>query len=238
MNKQKKGNLYLIPTPLAENTLDKMVTADLKNVIKNTNHYLVENIRTSRRFISSLKLNIVIEKLDFKVLDKKTSTKDINRLCAPLLKGQDVGILSEAGCPGVADPGNLAVSYAHQYEIKVIPLVGPSSIFMALMGSGLNGQNFAFHGYLPIDKQSRAQAIQALEKGIITNKNQTQIFMETPYRNNHVLADLLRVCRSHTRLCIAKNVTGADEMITTKSIKEWRKIKIDLHKIPVIFLIN
>ena len=237
MSKQKKGNLYLIPTPLAENSLDKLVTVELKNTISNIDHFLVENVRTIRRFISSLKLNIEIEKLSFYVLDKNTRTKDVESLCAPLNRGVDMGVLSEAGCPGIADPGNLAVAFAHQHSIKVIPLIGPSSIFMALMASGLNGQNFAFHGYLPIDKQQRIQRIRELEKEV-KKHNQAQIFMETPYRNQHVLSDLLHVCRPYTRLCIARNITGTDEMIATKSIEQWKKIKIELNKVPTIFLIG
>lgn len=237
MVKQKKGKLYLIPTPLAENSLDKMVSEEMKSIIKNTNHFVVENIRTARRFISSLKLGMLIEDLHFEVLDKKTPYKEIEKLCSPLMQGLNVGVLSEAGCPGIADPGSLAVSFAHTHNIEVIPLVGPSSIFMALMASGFNGQSFTFHGYLPIDKQKRAQAIKALEKDA-SNKKQTQIFMETPFRNNQVLADILRVCLPNTKLCIAKNVTGNDEMIKAKTIKEWRKLKIDLHKAPTIFLIS
>ena len=237
MTKQKKGNLYLIPTPLAENSLDKLVTADLKSIVRNIDHFLVENVRTTRRFISSLKLDIEIDKLKFSVLDKKTSNEEISKLCSPLTRGIDMGVLSEAGCPGIADPGNLAVSFAHKNEIKVIPLVGPSSIFMALMSSGFNGQNFAFHGYLPIDKQERIKWIRELENEVKKSK-QTQIFMETPYRNMQVLADLLQVCKPFTRLCIARNITGTDELIATRSIEQWKKLTIELHKAPTIFLIG
>ena len=237
MTKQKKGNLYLIPTPLAENSLDKLVTADLKSIVRNIDHFLVENVRTTRRFISSLKLDIEIDKLKFSVLDKKTSNEEISQLCSPLTRGIDMGVLSEAGCPGIADPGNLAVSFAHKNEIKVIPLVGPSSIFMALMSSGFNGQNFAFHGYLPIDKQERIKWIRELENEVKKSK-QTQIFMETPYRNMQVLADLLQVCKPFTRLCIARNITGTDELIATRSIEQWKKLTIELHKAPTIFLIG
>lgn len=233
----KKGKLYLIPTPLSENSLDKMITSELQGVIRNLDHYLVENVRTARRFISSLKLNRVIEDLRFEVLDKKTQAKDVTYLCKPLLRGKNMGIMSEAGCPGIADPGNLAVSFAHQNGIDVIPLVGPSSIFIALMASGLNGQSFAFHGYLPIDKERRPQAIKSLEKDT-SNKKQTQIFMEAPFRNNQMLEDILRVCKPFTKLCVAKDVTGASEYIRTQTISEWRKTKIDLHKVPTIFLIS
>jgi len=236
MNKQKKGKLYLIPTPLAENTLDKMVTEEMNRTVKDLDYFLAENIRTSRRFISSLKLGKIIQDLHFDLLDKNTSAKEIGHLCAPLMKGKNMGVLSEAGCPGIADPGNLAVTFAHQHNIEVIPLVGPSSIFMALMASGLNGQSFTFHGYLPIDKQKRIQTIKAIEKDAI-NKNQTQIFMETPYRNNPLFADLLKYCRPYTRLCIAKDISGEKGWIKTLTIKEWGKSKPELHKVPTVFLI-
>ncbi len=236
MSKKKRGKLYLIPTPLAENSLHKMVTEEMNRVIKSVDFFLAENVRTARRFISSLKLGITIEDLKFDVLDKKTSVKAINQLCAPLLKGKDLGVLSEAGCPGIADPGNLAVTFAHEHNIEVIPLVGPSSIFMALMASGFNGQSFVFHGYLPIDKQKRMQAIKALEKDAL-KKRQTQIFMETPFRNDQVLNDLLKYCQPYTKLCVAKDVSGASEMIKTRMITEWKKSKPALHKVPTIFVL-
>ena len=236
MDRQKKGKLYLIPTPLADNTLDKMVTRQLEDVAINLDYFLVENIRTARRFISSLKLGIEIEKLQFEVLDKNTTSKEIDKLCTPLLKGVDIGILSEAGCPGIADPGNLAVAFAHSNDVTVVPLIGPSSIFMAQMASGFNGQSFVFHGYLPIDKQKRIKAIKTIEKEAIS-KNQTQIFMETPYRNNQLLSDILKTCQPYTKLCIAKNVSGSKEMIKTKTIRDWRKSVPELHKMPSIFLI-
>ena len=236
MNRQKKGKLYLIPTPLAENSLDKIITPELVKTITNLNYFLVENIRTARRFISSLNIDVNIENLHFQLLDKNTSQIDADQICVPLLEGVDVGVMAEAGCPGIADPGNLAVSYAHRHDIQVIPLVGPSSIFMALMASGFNGQSFTFHGYLPIDKMKRINSIKSIEKEAV-NKKQTQIFMETPYRNNQLLEDLIKNCQSGTKLCIAKNVSGAQEMIKTKPIKDWKKSRPDLHKVPAIFLI-
>jgi 16S rRNA (cytidine1402-2'-O)-methyltransferase len=236
MKKIKRGKLYLIPTPLSENSLDKMVTIEMSRVIKSVDYFLAENVRTARRFISSLKLGIKIEDLHFDVLDKKTSDKSIKHLCTPLLKGKDMGVLSEAGCPGIADPGNLAVAFAHQQNIEVIPLVGPSSIFLALMASGFNGQSFVFHGYLPIDKQKRMQAIKSLEKYAL-NKRQTQIFLETQFRNDQVLNDLLKYCQPYTKLCVAKDVSGASEMIKTQMITEWKKSKPSLHKVPTIFIV-
>lgn len=236
MNKQKKGKLYLIPSPIAEHTQDKILTPELKEVITNLDYFLAENLRTSRRFISSLKLGKIIENLHFDLLDKKTPVKMINKLCAPLLRGKDMGVLSEAGCPGIADPGNLAVTFAHEHNIDVVPIVGPSSIFMALMASGLNGQSFVFHGYLPIDKQKRIQAIKAIERDAM-NKKQTQIFMETPFRNIHLFGDLLKTCKPYTKLCVAKSITGSNEMIKTLTIKDWKNAKVELHKEPVIFLV-
>lgn len=236
MHKSSKGKLYLIPTPLSENSLDKMVTEELTRIVKSLDYFLVENRRTARRFISSLKLGIKIEDLHINVLDKNTSLKEINHLCAPLSKGKNIGVMSEAGCPGIADPGNLAVTFAHQNHFDVVPLVGPSSIFMAVMASGFNGQSFVFHGYLPIDKQKRMQSIKAIEKDAI-NKKQTQICMETPYRNDQLFEDFLKYCKPYTRLCVAKDVSGSREMIKTHTIKEWKKLKPDLHKIPTVFLI-
>jgi len=233
---QKKGKLYLIPTPLAENTLDKTVTPELKQIVGKLNYFLAENIRTARRFISSLKLGVTIESLQFEQLDKKTLPEEVLRLCDPLLNGQNVGIMSEAGCPGIADPGNLAVSFAHEHGVEVVPLVGPSSIFMALMASGFNGQSFVFHGYLPIENQKRQQKIRDLEN-VVLKDNQTQIFMETPYRNNQLLKDLVKICKPYIRLCVARDITGEKEMIITKSIKDWKNTSLELHKIPTIFLI-
>ncbi len=236
MAKQKKGNLYIIPTPLSDNSSEGGATTRVQEVISRLDHYLVENLRTARRFISSLKLDISIESLRFVQLDKDTPAESISQLCAPLLTGTDMGIMSEAGCPGIADPGNLAVRFAHQHGIRVIPLVGPSSITLALMAAGFNGQSFAFHGYLPIDSQERIQAIKTLEKEAQL-KRQTQIFIETPYRNNQLLGDIIKSCRSTTLLCVARDLTGPEEWAQSHTIKEWSAIKIDLHKVPTVFLI-
>jgi 16S rRNA (cytidine1402-2'-O)-methyltransferase len=236
MEPQKKGKLYLIPTPLAENTTDSMLTPVMQQIIMELDYFLVENIRTARRFVSSLKLGISIESLGFHVLDKNSKQEVVELLCAPLQTGKSIGIMSEAGCPGIADPGNLAVKYAHDHEIEVIPLVGPSSIFMALMASGFNGQSFAFHGYLPIDKAKRQHKVRELEKEVY-QKEQTQIFMETPYRNEQLFQDILQNCKPFTRLCVARDISGAQQMISTKSIKDWKKSKPELHKIPTVFLL-
>jgi 16S rRNA (cytidine1402-2'-O)-methyltransferase len=236
MEPQKKGKLYLIPTPLAENTTDSMLTPVMQQIIMELDYFLVENIRTARRFVSSLKLGISIESLGFHVLDKNSKQEVVELLCAPLQTGKSIGIMSEAGCPGIADPGNLAVKYAHDHEIEVIPLVGPSSIFMALMASGFNGQSFAFHGYLPIDKAKRQHKVRELEKEVY-QKEQTQIFMETPYRNEQLFQDILQNCKPFTRLSVARDISGAQQMISTKSIKDWKKSKPELHKIPTVFLL-
>jgi 16S rRNA (cytidine1402-2'-O)-methyltransferase len=232
----KLGKLYLIPTVLAENTAEKIISPEIREIVKNTGYYLVENVRTARRFISSLKTGITIDDLNFEILDKKTKPLELERMMQPLFSGQDVGVMSEAGCPGIADPGSAAVAYAHEKKIQVVPLTGPSAMFLALMGSGFNGQSFAFHGYLPIDKKDRINAIKQLE-GESARHNKTQIFMETPFRNNHLLEDLKSTLSPHTKLCIAKNLTGSDEFIQTKTISDWRNTKIDLHKIPVVFIL-
>ena len=204
--------------------------------MKTIEYFLTENVRTARRFISSLHLDITIEELHFELLDKNTVAVQIEVVCAPLLAGKDIGVMSEAGCPGIADPGHLAVAFAHRHDVEVIPLVGPSSIFMALMASGFNGQSFTFHGYLPIDKEQRKQKIRELETSA-HQLRQTQIFMETPYRNDQLLKDLISICKPDTRLCVARDISGANQFISTKSIKDWRKISMALHKLPCIFLL-
>ena len=238
MNSQKMypGKLYLIPTILAEDTSSKVISPQVKEVIQNTKHYLVENPRTARRYISSLRLGLVIEDLHLEVLDKNTLISEIPQLLKPLWDGHDLGIISEAGCPGIADPGSMAVEFAHEKGIQVVPLSGPSSFFLALMGSGFNGQSFAFHGYLPLDKKERARTIKSMEFES-SQQNRTQIFMETPFRNNALFEELKNSLNSSTKLCIAKNLTATDELIQTKTILEWRKVKMDLHKIPVVFVL-
>lgn len=232
----QKGILYLIPSVLAEGTAQQVISPQIKEVVQNTKYYAVENLRTARRYISSLRLGITIEELQMQVLDKKTKEHQVGQILAPLLEGHDMGVISEAGCPGIADPGALAVEFAHKRGIKVVPLTGPSSMFLALMASGFNGQSFAFHGYIPIDKKARIDAIKKLETDSAANYR-TQIFMETPFRNNHLLEDLKNTLNPNTKLCVAKNITGQDEFIKTKTVAEWKKTNLDLHKIPTVFLI-
>jgi 16S rRNA (cytidine1402-2'-O)-methyltransferase len=232
-----KGKLFMIPTVLAENTAHWVISPQVKEVIANTKIFLVENPRSARRYISSLKLGINIEELQLEVLDKDTPPEQVSRLMMPLLNGADIGVISEAGCPGIADPGALAVAYAHQKGIQVVPISGPSSMFLALMGSGFSGQSFAFHGYLPIDKKERAITLKRLEQESLREKR-AQLFMETPFRNNQLLADALASLSPQTKLCIAKNLTAADELIQTKTISDWKNHPLDLHKVPTVFILQ
>lgn len=226
--------LFLIPTILAHDTQETVLPPQIKAVVSELNVFFVEELRTARRFISSLKLDKVIDDIIFYELNKDTP-HDQTLVQLKKLK-TDAGIISEAGCPGVADPGAVAVGFAHQLGYKVVPLVGPSSILMALMASGFNGQSFTFNGYLSIDKQLRIKSLKDLEQ-IGKKKQQTQIFMETPFRNNQLLEDILQNLNSETLLCIACNVTAEDEFIKTLRVKDWRKSKPDLHKKPTIFLL-
>lgn len=232
-----KGKLFLIPNVLADNTAHWVISPQVQEVIAHTKIFLVENPRSARRYISSLKLGVNLEEVHMEVLDKSTPPESINRLMQPIMNGADIGVISEAGCPGIADPGALAVAYAHQKGIQVIPISGPSSMFLALMGSGFSGQSFAFHGYLPIDKKERSLALKKLESESHKEKR-AQIFMETPFRNNQLLEDVLNTLAPQTKLCIAKNLTAADELIKTLTIGDWKKTPIDLHKFPTVFIIQ
>ncbi|HEV7348137.1 SAM-dependent methyltransferase [Telluribacter sp.] len=239
MNNQQPAatTLYLIPTVLAEDTAPQVLSPQILEVVGQLDHFLVENVRTARRFISSLRLGKVIDELQFFELNKDTPEFQTYEHLRQLPAGTRVGILSEAGCPGVADPGAVAVGLAHQLGYKVVPLVGPSSILLALMASGMSGQSFAFHGYLPIDKVQRRKAIQQLEREA-SQRHQTQLFMETPFRNNQLLEAILEACLPDTRLCIACNLTAPDELVRTLPIRAWKQQKPDLHKKPTIFLLG
>jgi 16S rRNA (cytidine1402-2'-O)-methyltransferase len=229
------GKLYLIPNIIADNTQDAVITAQVKSVLPGITYFLAEDIRTARRFLSSLKIYDSIELLHFEVLDKDTDPSVVPSLLSPVSKGIDIGIISESGCPGIADPGALAVRFAHENNVQVIPLVGPSSILLALMASGLNGQHFAFHGYLPIEAKEAEHAIRALEKESRL-KHQTQVFIETPYRSNALFQLLLRTLGSDTLLCVAENLTGSNENIKTAAVKKWRNTNKMLPKEPAVFL--
>ncbi|MDB5121497.1 MAG: SAM-dependent methyltransferase [Sphingobacteriales bacterium] len=230
------GTLYLIPVPLAENAAAKTFTPYLVNTINHINEYIVENSKTARKFLKEAGLTIPQSDLIIHDYGKHNRDADNNIFFTGLLAGKDVGLMSEAGCPGIADPGSDIVALAHQKGIKVVPLVGPSSILLAIMASGFNGQSFTFHGYLPIDKVQRATKIKELEN-MSEKYNQTQLFIETPFRNNPILEEILRSCKSQTKLCIACNITADDEFIQTKTILQWRKQVPDLHKKPVIYLL-
>ena len=229
--------LYLIPTPLAPDTNADVLPAPITTVVGRVDCFFVEEVRTARRFISSLRTGRVIDETQFFDLNKDTPEADTCRQLTDLFRqNRDAGVLSEAGCPGVADPGAVAVRLAHQLGFRVEPLVGPSSILLALMASGMSGQSFVFHGYLPIDRADRSRVLKQLEADA-KRKQQTQIFMETPYRNNALLTDLLATAQPDTRLCIACHVTAPDALIQTKTVREWRGQLPDLHKKPTIFLL-
>jgi 16S rRNA (cytidine1402-2'-O)-methyltransferase len=229
------GTLYLIPVPLAENAAAKSFTPFLTDTINEISEYIVENSKTARRFLKEAGLKIPQSELTVHDYGKH-NREDLDEFFSGLLNGKNVGLMSEAGCPGIADPGAEIVAFAHKRGIKVVPLVGPSSILLALMASGFNGQSFTFHGYLPIDKVQRSQKIKELES-LAEKNNQTQLFIETPFRNNPMLEEILRSCKPQTRLCIACNLTAEDELVQTKSIAEWKKQVPELHKKPVIFLL-
>lgn len=232
---QNKGSLYLIPTPLSSNANSNTVVPVAKEIILKLDNFIVEDLRTSRRYISSLDLGLTIEDLNFSELNKKTPDSQISTLLAPLKEGIDLGLMSEAGCPGIADPGARAVALAHKWGCRVQPVTGPSSIFLALMASGFNGQNFSFNGYLPIKPKELGKKILELEEES-RKKDTTQIFIEAPYRNNKLLQQLANTCNPNTRICVARDITGEQEYIATKTAREWLGEKLELHKIPSIFL--
>ena len=230
--------LYLIPMPLADNTSNVVLPSQVPDSVKELDVFFAEELRTARRFISGLRVGKVIESLTFYELHKKTPEADtLAQLKALLKEGKDAGVLSEAGCPGVADPGAVAVKLAHQLGIEVVPLVGPSSLLLALMASGMSGQSFVFHGYLPIDRPQRVKVIKSLEKEAL-GRHQTQLFIETPYRNNQVFEDILIHCQPTTRLCVACQLTAPDSFVKTYTIKDWKTKTLDLHKKPTVFLIG
>ena len=232
-----KGKLYLIPTTLGESNPMDVLPQTVKRAIEFIDCYIVENEKTARKFIKSIHPEKIQATLNLYSLNKHTEKTEINEMIKPLLQGIDVGLMSEAGCPGVADPGAVIVKLAHENGIQVIPLVGPSSILLAMMGSGMNGQNFAFNGYLPIDKDDKKAAIKSFEK-LSFDKNQSQIFIETPYRNNKFLEDLLQILQPNTHLCIAADITLPTEYLKTYKVADWKKNKVDLHNRPTIYIIH
>lgn len=229
------GKLYLIPTIISDETHQVVIPQQVKDILPEIKHFLAEDLRTARRFLSSLKVYPTIEELNFQVLNKETSAIDLPELMKPLEAGFNLGVISESGCPGVADPGALAVAYAHAHNFQVVPLVGPSSILLALMASGLNGQQFAFNGYLPVDANEASKKIKELERESKV-KNQTQIFIETPYRNNAVFKHLVNNLNADTRLTVALDITGKEEVISTRSVSIWKSKPTEWPKAPAVFL--
>ena len=232
-----KGKLYLIPTVIGDGTQKETLTPPIIKAVQKINIFIVENIRTTRRYIRTLDKEKDIDNITFYCFGKHNNI-DLEKDFLPhIIQGQDVGIISESGLPCVADPGSKIVAYAHNFDINVIPLVGPSSILLALMASGLNGQNFTFNGYLPIDKSERKKSIRRLEERII-KIDQTQIFIETPYRNNQLFEALIKTCSKYTKICIATDITTFNENIKTKTALEWKNTKVIIPKKPTIFILG
>lgn len=228
--------LYLIPVQLSDVELENVLPQFNVMIVREIKHFIVENVRSARRFLKKCDKSIDIDTLTFFELNRHTQPEDIPEMLSPLINGNPVGVISEAGCPAIADPGADVVAIAQARGLKVKPLVGPSSILMGLMGSGFNGQSFAFLGYLPIDAAQRARKLKEMEQRIM-REHQTQIFIETPYRNNALVAEICKIMPAHIKLCIATNITGATESIVTKGVKSWLKKLPDLNKVPTIFLL-
>ncbi|MEK7779360.1 MAG: SAM-dependent methyltransferase [Pseudomonadota bacterium] len=231
------GKLYLVPTPISPGDIAWVLPQLAQHRVAEIEYFIVEHPKTARQFLKKINTQRALQTLQLQELNEHTHRNDLFSLLDPLFSGHDVGLLSEAGCPAIADPGAELIRLAHQNNISVIPLVGPSSVSLALMASGLNGQCFAFHGYLPIDSAAQVEKILLLEKQSIQH-DQTQIFIETPYRNKKLLEQLIKVCAEKTHLCIASHMTADNEMIATRTIREWRQSLPDIHKIPTIFLLH
>jgi 16S rRNA (cytidine1402-2'-O)-methyltransferase len=232
-----KGKLYLIPTRLGDNPPLEVLPISIKKIIEEVDYYIVENEKTARRFIKRVSSNKSQPSLHINILNKYTTEEERNSYLDICLKGESVGLISEAGCPAIADPGSDIVRLAHQMGIEVMPLVGPSSIVLALMASGMNGQNFSFNGYLPIDRNDRKRRLKQLEK-LSKDNNQAQIFIETPYRNMKMLEDITKFLNKDTRLCIACDLTLPTQYIKTQTVEQWKSNKEDFHKRPAIFILQ
>jgi 16S rRNA (cytidine1402-2'-O)-methyltransferase len=233
----QKGKLYLIPNTLGDTDPMDVLPQTVRRAIELMDTFVVENEKDARKFIKSICPEKVQASLKLSSLNKRTDKSEHFAMIKPCLEGQNIGLMSDAGCPGVADPGAAIVKLAHENGIQVVPLVGPSSILLAVMASGMNGQSFAFNGYLPIDKDEKKAALKSLEK-LSADKNQSQLFIETPYRNNKMLEDLLAILQPSTHICVAADITLPSEYIKTMCISEWKKIKVDLHNRPCIFIIH
>lgn len=234
---REEPSLYLIPVPLAEVEHSICLPEYNREVVAKLRHFIVENVRSARRFIRSAVRDMDIDQITFYELNKRTTAEELTSMLAPIAQGHSMGVISEAGCPAIADPGSEVVKIAQSRGYRVVPLVGPSSILMALMASGFNGQRFAFLGYLPIDERERTRAIREAESRALS-LDETQIFIETPYRNERLVADLIRICHPATRLCIASRITEPDALIQTKSLRQWRGEIPELHKQPTIFALG
>ncbi|MDO6736957.1 SAM-dependent methyltransferase [Wenyingzhuangia sp. 2_MG-2023] len=232
-----KGNLYLIPTTLGDNEPLEVMPISVKAVVEQLTHFIVENEKSARRFIKKITPLKSQPSLQLKLIDKYVNPIEVNTYLDACLEGESIGLLSEAGVPAVADPGSDVVKLAHEKGIRVVPLVGPSSILMAMMASGMNGQSFAFNGYLPIEASQRKKEIKRLER-LSKEQGQSQIFIETPYRNHKMLDDLKTTLSPNTRLCIAADITMPKEYIKTFTIAAWKSQSPELHKIPAIFIIH
>lgn len=231
------GTLYLIPVTLGDDAIGKALPPDVVSIAQKLDTFIVENEKTARRFLGAIKTHKPVRELTMLTLNEHTTDKELPALLAPLLEGRDIGLMSEAGCPGIADPGAQLAAQAHRKGIRVAPLVGPSSILLGLMASGLDGQRFTFLGYLPSEKAARVQALREIEQ-VSRKKRETQIFIETPYRNQHLLEDMLANCNGDTRLCVACNISLESELIVTKRIADWKNAPLpDLHKKPTVFLL-
>lgn len=228
--------LYLIPVPLSDGEIDDVLPVRNRRMVGEMRHFIVENVRSARRFLKKCDRSIDIDALTFSELNRHTRPEEVAGMLEPLRRGEAVGVISEAGCPAIADPGADVVAVAQREGLKVVPLVGPSSIIMSLMASGFNGQSFAFLGYLPIDGAERQRKLRSMEQCINT-LDQTQIFIETPYRNNKLLAELVKSLPRRLRLCVASDISGARETIITRTVEEWGRAKYDYDKVPTIFLL-
>jgi 16S rRNA (cytidine1402-2'-O)-methyltransferase len=231
------SSLYLIPVTLGDEDIAKALPPASLKIAQALDTFIVENEKSARRFLSAVKTARPVRELTLLSLNEHTKPEELPALLAPLLEGKDVGLISEAGCPGVADPGAQMVALAHRHHVRVVPLVGPSSILLALMASGFNGQRFVFLGYLPSEKAARVQRLKKIEKASQQN-NETQIFIETPYRNQHLLQDILATCRPEAQLCVACDLTLESENILSQSLRQWKANPLpDLHKRPAVFLL-
>jgi len=230
------GTLYLIPTSLGDSSFDTILPSHNSVICTEIKHFIVEDIRTARRFLKKTNNAINIDELSFYTLNQHTNIDMISSYLTPLRRGFDVGVISEAGCPAIADPGADVVALAQQHNFRVVPLVGPSSILMALMASGFNGQSFAFNGYLPVQLSDKQKVLKKLEHRIYS-EHQSQLFIETPYRNAKTLADILTFCPPDMKLCIAADISCSTEFIVTRTLREWKKQLPDLTKRPAIFIL-